>query len=578
MPESKRLNELLRDFRSNRNHLAIVIDEFGNTAGLITIEDVLEEIVGEIEDEFDERDQESGIYTLADGIQRVAGDVSIEPSTPPSAELPTEDFDTIGGLVAQQRAACRAAVRRDPAGCSYGDATRGGAVRWFRVARGPPTRPLERHRMIATHGAAVEGAGPRPGALQTLAFVLPGPVAAAAGPRPCWRLGLQQRQAGAGSLAGLGFRHRPGFRRHLVDVCHRHLHRYGDLAALRRASRPRWLALHRLPFAVPGGGDGSLEPRFRRAGSRPIFAASRLPGCWPNWRAASSSPASPGWLRATRRSTARWRRSAPWVGIYGIGAWGSGGVGAARSSPGTGALRPGRALAALALALLAAGGRRRCWARASSARPAGEISVTLLQAQRARRTRSSPCEHLPAGAGLGRRRRCTDARGELVVAPETAVPLLPEQLAELRARLLGGAARALRRAAGQAALIGVPLGDYQSGYTNSVVGLSAATRSRAPYRYDKLHLVPFGEFIPTGFRWFTELMNIPLGDFARGAAERAVLRRSRGQRIAPNICYEDLFGEELAQRFVDAGAGADDLRQRQQHRLVRRHHRGRRST
>ena len=53
VPESKSLNELLRDFRANRNHLAIVIDEFGNTAGLITIEDVLEEIVGEIEDEYD---------------------------------------------------------------------------------------------------------------------------------------------------------------------------------------------------------------------------------------------------------------------------------------------------------------------------------------------------------------------------------------------------------------------------------------------------------------------------------------------------------------------------------------------
>jgi hypothetical protein len=77
VPESKRLNELLRDFRSNRNHLAIVIDEFGNTAGLITIEDVLEEIVGEIEDEFDDVDQrENGIYTLADGSHRVAGDVT----------------------------------------------------------------------------------------------------------------------------------------------------------------------------------------------------------------------------------------------------------------------------------------------------------------------------------------------------------------------------------------------------------------------------------------------------------------------------------------------------------------------
>ena len=56
VPESKGLNELLRDFRSNRNHLAIVIDEFGSTAGLITIEDVLEEIVGEIEDEFDDKE------------------------------------------------------------------------------------------------------------------------------------------------------------------------------------------------------------------------------------------------------------------------------------------------------------------------------------------------------------------------------------------------------------------------------------------------------------------------------------------------------------------------------------------
>ncbi|MEO5770646.1 MAG: CBS domain-containing protein, partial [Burkholderiaceae bacterium] len=71
VPESKRLNELLRDFRSNRNHLAMVIDEFGQTAGLITIEDVLEEIVGEIEDEFDEKDGDNSVYTLADGSHRV---------------------------------------------------------------------------------------------------------------------------------------------------------------------------------------------------------------------------------------------------------------------------------------------------------------------------------------------------------------------------------------------------------------------------------------------------------------------------------------------------------------------------
>jgi len=103
VPETKRLNELLRDFRSNRNHLAIVIDEFGKTAGLITIEDVLEEIVGEIEDEFDDKDGESGVYTLADGSQRVAGDAAIgEVNAVFGTTLSEDDFDTIGGLVAHE--------------------------------------------------------------------------------------------------------------------------------------------------------------------------------------------------------------------------------------------------------------------------------------------------------------------------------------------------------------------------------------------------------------------------------------------------------------------------------------------
>jgi magnesium and cobalt transporter len=138
VPESKRLNELLRDFRSNRSHLAIVIDEFGNTAGLITIEDVLEEIVGEIEDEFDERAQESGIYTLADGSQRVAGDVAIEAVNHAfGVTLPTGDFDTIGGLVAHEMGQVpRRGEALDIGGLKFSVMlTRGGAVRWFRVTR-----------------------------------------------------------------------------------------------------------------------------------------------------------------------------------------------------------------------------------------------------------------------------------------------------------------------------------------------------------------------------------------------------------------------------------------------------------
>jgi len=140
VPESKGLNDLLRDFRSNRNHLAIVIDEFGSTAGLITIEDVLEEIVGEIEDEFDDKDGESGVYTLADGSQRVAGDAAIEAVNDVfGVQLPVGDFDTIGGLVAHELGH----VPRRGEATQVGPLmfsvilTRGGAVRWFKVTRAP---------------------------------------------------------------------------------------------------------------------------------------------------------------------------------------------------------------------------------------------------------------------------------------------------------------------------------------------------------------------------------------------------------------------------------------------------------
>jgi magnesium and cobalt transporter len=140
VPESKRLNELLRDFRSNRNHLAIAIDEWGNTAGLVTIEDVLEEIVGEIEDEFDDHDAVSGIVSLADGTQRVAGDTAIaDVNASFGVDFPEDAFDTIGGLVAHESG--RVPRRGESVDCGplrfHVMLTRGGAVRWFRVTRRP---------------------------------------------------------------------------------------------------------------------------------------------------------------------------------------------------------------------------------------------------------------------------------------------------------------------------------------------------------------------------------------------------------------------------------------------------------
>jgi magnesium and cobalt transporter len=104
IPESKRLNVLLRDFRANRNHMAIVVDEYGGVAGLITIEDVLEQIVGDIEDEYDYDEEEDNILPVKDGRRprwRVKALTEVEQFNDTlGTAFSDEDVDTIGGLVA----------------------------------------------------------------------------------------------------------------------------------------------------------------------------------------------------------------------------------------------------------------------------------------------------------------------------------------------------------------------------------------------------------------------------------------------------------------------------------------------
>ncbi len=141
VPESKSLNDLLRDFRGNRNHLAIVIDEFGRIAGLITIEDVLEQIVGEIEDEFDIEEDEGDIFGLADQTYRVSGDTSIERVEDAFGVTFADgneslDFDTIGGLIAHEMGHVpRRGEHHTRAGLHFVVLhTKGGAVKWFKVS------------------------------------------------------------------------------------------------------------------------------------------------------------------------------------------------------------------------------------------------------------------------------------------------------------------------------------------------------------------------------------------------------------------------------------------------------------
>jgi magnesium and cobalt transporter len=101
IPESKRLDILLKEFRNNRNHMAIVIDEYGHVSGLVTIEDVLEQIVGEIEDEYD-IDEDDYIKKHTDGSYTVKAATPIEDFNDYfNTEFSDEEFDTIGGLVLQ---------------------------------------------------------------------------------------------------------------------------------------------------------------------------------------------------------------------------------------------------------------------------------------------------------------------------------------------------------------------------------------------------------------------------------------------------------------------------------------------
>ena len=100
VPESKRLNVVLRDFRSNRNHIALVVDEYGGVCGMVTIEDVLEQIVGEIEDEYDFDEDEDNIISVGHDTWRVKAATEIEDFNQTlGSEFSDEEYDTVGGLV-----------------------------------------------------------------------------------------------------------------------------------------------------------------------------------------------------------------------------------------------------------------------------------------------------------------------------------------------------------------------------------------------------------------------------------------------------------------------------------------------
>jgi apolipoprotein N-acyltransferase len=347
------------------------------------------------------------------------------------------------------------------------------------------------------------------------------------------------------------------------------LYRYGGLPAWMAVAAVLALAAAlSLYLAVAG----ALYARGRRGRALPdvfLFAALWLLAEWARTVIFTGFPWVVSGYAQVDSVLAAW---APWVGVLGMGALAAlvaAALGHLLPAPGAPRLpgststpdtlsTPGRpprmVLALLITAVLLPG----VFGPVSFTQPAGELSVRLLQTNVAQDEKFA-AEHLPETLSWVAQKLIdagNPAPAALSVAPETAVPLLPAQLADfapgyweqLRARF------AAPGPSQDAALVGVPLGDFDSGYTNSVIGLGSEPqldiRADGLYRYDKLHLVPFGEFVPTGFRWFTAMMNIPLGDFARGVRNPPSFQVA-GQRVAPNICYEDLFGEELAARFID---------------------------
>lgn len=132
---------------------------------------------------------------------------------------------------------------------------------------------------------------------------------------------------------------------------------------------------------------------------------------------------------------------------------------------------------------------------------------------------------------------------QLIVLPETALPLMLDQLPR-------DYVAELRRAAGDGqgeVLLGIAAQDAQGHYYNSAVGFAAD----GVQAYRKSHLVPFGEFTPPAFSWTLALLRIPMSNFTPGPAVQAPLLLS-GQKVAVNICYEDVFGEEIIRALPEA--------------------------
>ena len=352
-------------------------------------------------------------------------------------------------------------------------------------------------------------------------------------------IALAQRQPSWQRAALTGFAFGLGWFGTGVSWVYISLHTYGELPWWMAA--PSTAALAALLAAFPALAAAAAHRTTARPGLRLMLA---WPGAW----------TVSEWLRGTVLSGFPWIASgyahtdgplagfAPLLGVYGlclVAAVIAGAVALLLQRP-SNAARWGAF--AVALLLIGAGAALRTieWTQPLGA----PLKVRLVQGNI-----PQDLKFTEGGTALSVKRYfqlMPDEPGEhsdLVVLPESALPLPLDDLPpEVREHLLEFPA-----GQGAALIFGVFLEQPRYQYYNSALGLQG---DEAPQRYSKRHLVPFGEFIPFGFRWFVDLMNIPIGDQQRGETYQAPMQLA-GQRIAVNICFEDLFGGEIIAAWHD---------------------------
>ena len=351
---------------------------------------------------------------------------------------------------------------------------------------------------------------------------------------------LLQREAGFRHGALLGWAYGSGWLIAGVHWLYISMHRYGGL--------PGWMAV--LAVILLGAGlsvfmalgTGTAAWLKKRWSIRPAaFLLLLMPGVWTliEWTRGWIFTGFPWVSSGYAHTNSPLAGYAPLVGVYGLAL-------ASALVAGCIALLPEKKLPLAGAALLLAAGmglRGVDWTQ-----PHGEpVSVRLLQGNVPQEMKFQPGQTEEALALY--HNMIVEKPADLIATPETAIPLLSTELPPDYLPLLSDFSTKSK----SHLILGIPVSDGPRLYANSVLGIAPGAANM--YRYDKHHLVPFGEFIPPGSRWFVKMMNIPLGDFSSAGLLQAPFK-VRDQWVLPNICYEDLFGEEIAAQLEASRSGS----------------------